>query len=112
MNSADIDKDYKDYLEVFKGNEELGKELNLVTFEKLFNPEFLQAYSSFKDMNELIWRSDFGIMNLMEVEQVNQEKWNAYIAQNTQCQTWFEFGKLAMIEWMKKAIEANKNKQN
>ena len=34
-------------------------------------------------MDDLIWRSGFGIMNLLEVEQVNQDKWNEYIARNT-----------------------------
>ena len=46
-------------------------------------------------MDDLIWRSGFGIMNLLEVEQVNQDKWNEYIARNTECKTWHEFGKLA-----------------
>ena len=56
--------------------------------------------------------STIGIMNLLEVENVNQEKWNAYIAKNSNCTTWFEFGKLAMIEWMKAKLEEVKNAAN
>ncbi|MBQ6778402.1 MAG: hypothetical protein IJP51_02795, partial [Acidaminococcaceae bacterium] len=40
-----------------------------------------------------------------EIEKVNQEKWNAFIAKNTECETWHQFGKLAMIEWMKTVID-------
>ena len=55
---------------------------------------------------------DFGIMNLLEVEQVNQDKWNEYIARNTECKTWHEFGKLAMIDWMKHKLEEAKQAKN
>ena len=51
-------------------------------------------------------------MNLLEVEQVNQDKWNEYIARNTECKTWHEFGKLAMIDWMKHKLEEAKQAQN
>ena len=63
-------------------------------------------------IGDLNWRSGFGIMKLMEVDQVNQDKWNEYIAKNTNCKTWHEFGKLAMIEWMKSILEALKAKEN
>lgn len=32
-------------------------------------------------MDDLIWRSGFGIMNLLEVEQVNQDKWERIYCQ-------------------------------
>ena len=43
-------------------------------------------------------------MNLGEVEKLNQDNWNHYIAANTNGLAWFQFGKLAMIEWMKTVI--------
>ena len=101
----DIEKEFQHYLEIFKHDKELGKALSLVSFPALFNDKFLQENSKFTSMNDLIIRSGFGIMNLLEVENVNQEKWNAYIAKNSNCTTWFEFGKLAMIEWMKAKLE-------
>ena len=51
-------------------------------------------------------------MNLMEVENVNQDKWNEYIAKNTECETWHDFGKLAMIDWMKNKLEEVKKNKN
>lgn len=104
MTKEEIDREFKKYMEVFTGDPEMGKIMSLVTFENIFNEEFLKANSKFTSMNDILWRSGFGIMNLLEVENVNQDKWNEYIAKNTGCETWHEFGKLAMIDWMKKTI--------
>ncbi len=104
MEIRNLEKTFKYYLGIFTADKELGAILNKVSFQDLFNPQFMQANSSFTSMDDLIWRSGFGIMNLLEVENVDQEKWNAYIAKNTQCATWHEFGKLAMVAWMKDAL--------
>ena len=106
MDAKALDKTFKEYLAIFTADAELAKILNRVSFQDLFNPIFLTANSKFTSMDDMIWRSGFGIMNLMEVEQVNQDKWNEYIAQNTECATWHDFGKLAMVEWMKLALKA------
>lgn len=108
MAAIDIEKEFKHYLEIFTHDEELGKILAKVSFQELFNDKFLTENSKYTSMDDLIWRSGFGIMNLLEVEQVNQDKWNEYIARNTECKTWHEFGKLAMIDWMKHKLEEAK----
>lgn len=112
MDKKKLDKTFKYYLGVFQADEELGKLLAKITFQDLFNPKFLQDNSKWTSMDDLIWKSGFGIMNLMEVENVDQEKWNEYVAKNTECETWHDFGKLAMIEWMKLVMEQNKNNKN
>lgn len=109
MTDKEIDEKYHHYMKVFKSDAELAKKLQLVSFENLFNPDFLKANSKFTSMDDLIWRSGFGIMNLLEVEQVNQDKWNQYIAANSECTTWFEFGKLAMIVWMEARLAEVQN---
>ena len=86
--------------------------MSRITFQELFFFFFLQENSKFTSMDDMIWRSGFGIMNLMEVENVNQEKWNAYIAKNSECETWHDFGKLAMIDWMKNKLEEVKKNKN
>ena len=83
MEKNKLDKTFKHYLAIFTEDKELGKILNKVSFQELFNPKFLQENSKFTSMDDMIWRSGFGIMNLMEVENVNQDKWNEYIAKNT-----------------------------
>ena len=112
MAAMDIEKEFKEYLEIFTKDEELGKILAKVSFQELFNDKFLTENSKYTSMDDLIWRSGFGIMNLLEVEQVNQDKWNEYIAKNTEGQTWHEFGKLAMIDWMKHKLEEAKQAKN
>lgn len=112
MEQKKLEKTFKYYLGVFTADQEMAKILNKVTFQELFNPKFLQENSEFTSMDDMIWRSGFGIMNLLEVENVNQEKWNEYIAKNTECATWHEFGKLAMIDWMKNKLEEMKKSKN
>ena len=112
MTSAEIEEQFQSYMKIFKNDPELGKALSLVTFENLFNPNFLKANSKFTSMDDIIWRSGFGIMNLLEVENVNQDKWNAYIAGHSDCSTWHEFGKLAMVVWMKSKLEQTKEQSN
>ncbi|MCD7975028.1 MAG: hypothetical protein LUF25_04495 [Phascolarctobacterium sp.] len=105
-----LDKTFRYYMGLFKEDKELGKLMQKVSFQDIFNPEFLTANSKFTSMDDMIWRSGFGIMNLLEVENVNQDKWNAYIAANTPCATWHDFGKMAMIDWMKKTVDGRKKK--
>ena len=108
----DIEKEFQHYLEIFKHDKELGKALSRGSFPALFNAKFFRGDSKFTSGNDLIIRSGCGSMTRLEVENVNQEKWNAYIAKNSNCTTWFEFGKLAMIEWMKAKLEEVKNAAN
>lgn len=104
----DIATEFQKYMDIYKADEELGKLMSMVTFENIFNVNFLTANSKFASMDDMIWRSGFGIMNLLEVENVNQDRWNEYIAKNTECKTWHEFGKCAMIDWMKKTLQLAK----
>lgn len=101
----DITKEFQKYMDIYKADEELGQLMSLVTFENIFNEKFLTSNSKFTSMDDMIWRSGFGIMNLLEVENVNQDRWNEYIARNTECKTWHEFGKYAMIDWMKTTLK-------
>ena len=92
MAAIDIEKEFKHYLEIFTHDEELGKILAKVSFQELFNDKFLTENSKYTS--------------------VNQDKWNEYIARNTECKTWHEFGKLAMIDWMKHKLEEAKQAKN
>lgn len=112
MSGKAIEREFKRYLKLFKEDPELWKCLNQVTFQDIYNPTFLQENSKFTSMDDMIWRSGFGIVNLMEVENVNSEKWDLYIADNTDCSTWYEFGKLAMVKWMKMVIESVKKEKH
>lgn len=105
------EKKFKKYLEKFQKEPELTKLLNKVTFAELFTDKFLQENSKWKDMDDLVFRGDFGIMNLWEVENVNQDAWDKYVAKNTECETWHQFGKLAMLHWMREKYKTWKDIQ-
>jgi len=100
-----LEYEFKKYMDMFKEDKELGQLMLKITMQEIFNDEFLHKNSKFRSMDDLLYRGGFGMTNLMEVEKVDQEKWNAYIAANTDCDTWHQFGKLAMVEWMKQVIE-------
>jgi len=113
MDAVKLNKTYKYYTNLFTQDPELLKVYNTVTFENLFNPEFLQEHSKWTSQDDILWRSGFGIMNLMEIENVDMDKWNEYVRANTdEVETWYDFGKLALIEWMKAKLEENKKSKN
>ncbi len=105
MDAKVLEYEFKLYMDKFKADPELGKLMMKLTFQELFNDKFMQEHSKFKSMDFMMWRSGFGMTNLLEVEKVNQDKWNAYIAENTECENWHQFGKLAMVEWMKTVLD-------
>ena len=48
MEKNKLDKTFKHYLGIFTEDKELGKILNKVSFQELFNPKFLQENSMMK----------------------------------------------------------------
>ena len=100
-----LDYEFNKYMDVFKADPELGRLMQQMTFQELFNEKFMKENSKFASMDDMLFKSDFGIMNPLEIENVNKDKWNAFIAKNTECKTWHQFGKLAMIDWMKTVID-------
>ncbi len=77
VDAKKIEFEFKKYMDMYKADPELGRLMQQMTFQELFNEKFMK----------------------------NQEKWNAFIAKNTECETWHQFGKLAMIAWMKTVID-------
>jgi hypothetical protein len=92
-------------MDIYKADPELGRLMQQMTFQELFNEKFMKENSKFTSMDDMLLKSDFGIMNPLEIENVNQDRWNEFIAKNTECETWHQFGKLAMIDWMKTVID-------
>lgn len=95
------EQEFKDLLKKFSADENLAKLLAAVQYRDLFTDEFMQKNSKLQSLDELIFTGGFGIMSLSEVEKIPKENWNAYIAKYTVCQEWYDFGKMAMTEWMK-----------
>ena len=96
VDAKKIEFEFKKYMDMYKSDPELGRLMQQMTFQELFNEKFMKENSKFTSMDDMLFKSDFGLTNPLEIEKVNQEKWNAFIAKNTECETWHQFGKLAM----------------
>ena len=105
VDAKKIEFEFKKYMDIYKADPELGHLMQQMTFQELFNEKFMKENSKFTSMDDMLFKSDFGLTNPLEIEKVNQDKWNAFIARNTECENWHQFGKLAMIEWMKTVID-------
>ena len=105
VDAKKIEFEFKKYMDIYKADPELGHLMQQMTFQELFNDKFMKENSRFTSMDDMLFKSDFGLTNPLEIEKVNQDKWNAFIARNTECENWHQFGKLAMIEWMKTVID-------
>ena len=105
VDAKKIEFEFKKHMDIFKADPELGRLMQQMTFQELFNEKFMKENSKFTSLDDMLFKSDFGLTNPMEIEKVNQDKWNAFIAKNTECETWHQFGKLAMIDWMKTVID-------
>jgi hypothetical protein len=104
VDGKKLDREFKRYMDMYKSDKELGQLMMKLSYQELFNDKFLHENSQFKNLDDMLFRGGFGLTNAMEIEQVNQDKWNEYIAAHTDCRTWHQFGKLAMVDWMKTVI--------
>jgi hypothetical protein len=106
MYTENNEQEFQGLLTKFKTEEDLYGYLKEVGYEDLFSYEFLALNSDFSSLDDIIYRSGFGIMSPLEIGRVPTEKWDEYIAGHTdKCRTWHEFGKLAMTAWMKKMLQ-------
>ena len=94
VDAKKIEFEFKKYMDMYKSDPELGRLMQQMTFQELFNEKFMKENSKFTSMDDMLFKSDFGLTNPLEIE-----------AKNTECETWHQFGKLAMIEWMKTVID-------
>jgi hypothetical protein len=97
------EEEFQQLLAKFKENKILREKMEKLSFEDLFSWEFLSQNSDFLSLDDILFRSGFGIMSPMEISKLSPEKWDNYIAAHSKrCSKWHEFGKLAMTAWMKK----------
>lgn len=105
IDGKKLDYEFKKYMDMYKADPELGQLMMKLSYQELFNDTFMQENSKFTSMDNMLFKSDFGLTNPAEIENVNQEKWNAFIVRYTDCASWHQFGKLAMVAWMKTVID-------
>ena len=107
MLPLEEEQEFQSLLNVFKNEPALQAELMRVSYEDLFSDAFMAKYSQFSSLDDLLFRGGFGIMNLLEVENIPKERWDAYIAKYTSYSEWHDFGKKAMVFWMQRVLAAS-----
>lgn len=106
------EQEFQKLFHKFQKDDELAALMRRVQYEDLFSYKFLAENSDFSSLDDILFRSGFGILSPLEIENVSQEKWDAYIAEHTKCKKWHQFGKLAMISWMNNVLEERKKNKH
>jgi hypothetical protein len=86
-----------------EGIEELEGE-NQVPFDELFPPEFMEKYTSFESIEQMLEESDFKLDTNNDFENLPDKDWDEYVAKNTQFDTWNSMLEEASTEWVSKKL--------
>ena len=74
VDAKKIEFEFKKYMDIYKADPELGHLMQQMTFQELFNEKFMKENSKFTSMDDMLFKSDFGLTNPLEIEKVNQDK--------------------------------------
>lgn len=61
-----------------------------VSFEDLFNEEFMQNYSDFSNINEFFNKSPFEFDNEEEFDRIDEKELDKYVSSHTKFSSWDE----------------------
>lgn len=75
-----------------------------VPITELLTLEFLSTCSHFKSAVELFETSGFTMSSQEEFDAIPDDKWNAFIRQNTSYSSWEEMLKAASTAWVKREL--------
>ena len=96
-NSNNLDK-IKNKINKLDGN---GK----VRFRDIFTAEFMENNTDFNSINQMFKQSDFEIRNEEDFNNLDENKLNCYVAENTDFSDWDEMTEKAISEWVKKELK-------
>ena len=71
VDAKKIEFEFKKYMDMYKADPELGRLMQQMTFQELFNEKFMKENSKFTSMDDMLFKSDFGLTNPLEIEKVN-----------------------------------------
>ncbi|KNY26357.1 hypothetical protein [Pseudobacteroides cellulosolvens] len=93
-----IDDFNKDIHNIVNKAEELEGE-NEVSFEVLFNDNFIQKYTSFKTLGEMFDKSQYKVESAEDLDKIPEEELDAYVNKNTEFESWAEMMETAIGEY-------------
>lgn len=76
-----------------------------VTFDVLFNDNFMKEHTNFNSFNEMLKNSGFKVETQEDFKVIPDDKWDEYIKQNTKFNTWQEMGQTAQREYMTEQVK-------
>ena len=75
-----------------------------VPIHELLTPEFLQSYSSFRNVNDMFANSGFFIETAEDFARIPQKDWDAFIRAKTSFSSWKELSQAAGLHWAKNKV--------
>lgn len=81
------------------------QEEEAVPFEVLFDDTFMQNYTSFQNIQELLKNSGFTISSNEDFQKVPDQEWDEYIQKVTEFPNWEEMKQTAGVQYMKKKLK-------
>lgn len=76
-----------------------------ITFDKLYTQKFMNEYTNFKTLNDLIEKSGFEVNSIEDLNCLSEnEDFNKFISQNTQFLNFEEMHKASIAEYTKQAL--------
>jgi len=94
-------------MDLFK---EMEKELDQyedrkISFDDLYPEEFMQEYTDYNSISEMLSKSDFEIEKQDDFENIPEDEWNDYIDNCTDFDNWEEMRSKAVKEWVEKDLD-------
>ncbi|MGE6562141.1 hypothetical protein ACQKF2_07540 [Pseudomonas hunanensis] len=96
INRSGLDKLIKNAKEL-----QATKQVKLVD---LMNPSFIAAHSKFEDLDALFAASGFKVDSAEDFAAIPDDKWDAFISENTDFDNWLEMQKVAHAEFAKSVL--------
>lgn len=96
--------------EIIEQFEELGEKADdlsgehEIEFEELFNEEFMESYTSFKNIDQLIEESQWEVESNEDFEDLPDDQFDKYISANTEFESWEDMLQIALNEWIAKKL--------
>jgi len=103
FDSKGFDKLKKDLDKLQRRSRELEGE-NSIPFEELFNPSFLSKCTKFSSVDDMFKKSGFTVNNQDDFKKIPDDKWDKFIAENSQFNSWQDMLDKASKEWMENKL--------
>jgi hypothetical protein len=92
--------------QISRNSEELSGE-HTIEFKDLFTPEFMNKYTDYKSIGELLQSSGYTINSSEDIEKLPDMEWNEFIQKHTKFSNWKEMNQTALNEYFTRRLGLN-----